>query len=156
MNSYFGSPFSPKGVPLLLWITMYWSAFIGGLILVALLLLPFGVELPGFSVDGKPVPPSQFFHDPVGVWFIPLGVVLAVLAYALFTRRPWSRTVMFSLTLALCFVTVIQVAIGTFAWTDAALTPLVPLVGWWYLYKSAGPTRYYEMLRSLRQSGAAV
>ena len=156
MDAYFGSPFSPKGVPLLLWVTMYWSALVGGLVLLALLLLPFGVELPGFSMSGQPVAASQFFRDPIGVWFIPLGCVLSVLAYGLFTRRAWSRTVIFGLVLALCFVSLGQALLHAGHWGDAILSPFVLLVAWWYLFVSRGPAQYYRLLRSRTVAGAGA
>ena len=154
-STYFGSGFSPKGVPLLLWLGMYWCALIGAYILVAAMLLPFGVNVQGFAVNDVPVSAREFFSRPVGFAFIPAALIFLVIAYALFTRRGWSRTLIFSMSVALAVLAVFAAFVGRITWLDAALTLLWPLGIRWYLYSSDAGARYYRMLQGATAAPAA-
>ena len=146
MDSYFGSRFSPKGMPLLLWIGMYWCGLISCYIFLACFLLLFGVQLSGFSIDYTPVTSAEFFSDPRGMAFIPIALLLSMVAYALFTRRYWSRALIFGASVAFWVLILLAAALGKAAWLDAAVTVLMPVMIGWYLYISTGAVRYYRML----------
>lgn len=78
--------------PDLLIIGKYVSTFAAGIILVLLILAPFGAG--DFTIDGETVSGAEFLRRGGGITFAAIGALLVAIAVGLWRGRAWVRPLM--------------------------------------------------------------
>jgi hypothetical protein len=141
--------------PALLTFGMYTSGICGACFLLA---LPFAAAGVGqYSINEEQVSPHDFFMQ-AGLLIALIGGLLVAIAFAIATRKEWSRNliVIFWLAGALSAATPTFMEIGDtsraaalVAALFAASPSLVALaIAWWYLYRKPNVVGYYSSLEA--------
>jgi hypothetical protein len=128
------------------------SAFFSalGTIVVAI----FAITIPftsSYSVDGHPATRAEFFAASWPILaLLPLLLVFAAIAFALWRELPWSRLLILVLWGANLVAFVGLEIWGPVRdrgdWTPVFLYPIMIAIVWWYLYGKPTVVAYYRVL----------
>jgi hypothetical protein len=137
--------------PGLLTIGLYLSAFMGGVMLLALGLAPF--DLVSYSINSQPVSGPEFLQR-AGVLWSALGIVNLMIAYGLWNERDWTRiAIMFWWLSAAILSVVMAVQAGLSASSSIIQSLIGAAVAAWYLFVRPNVNEYYRFLRRRSPDG---
>lgn len=141
-------------IPFLLMLGRYGSSFMGGMMLLLLLLAPWDVG--SYSINNEPVSGPEFLRIAGLGWGV-LCIDLLAVAYALWTERWWGRWVMLGYWVLGAAMMLALPAESTAAAVSGALMMLMcGGVAAWYLFGNENVVRYYKALEQQADASEKV